>query len=421
MDDGSREREANFCALLLTAKPQRVLSLTYGLDTSALTDAMARWLVMEVVKRIGTGYRYADLRPYANEQQRAYLDGLRKRYVSDQTGEALRDEITAAHRQSELRLVLARATARADAGEDVSGEVMAELARLTTPAAANRVHTAAEMFGAAVERVRALRGNKMRACLPLGLEAAEKALAIQPGQLVVLGGKTGSGKTAFALNITWHTAFNVLHPIPVLYLNSEMGQAEMGLRLAAISMDRNIGRLRVAPNPEDEAELEQLRQEQGGAPALVTDPLGELTAKDVIALTRYHVAHSGTEVLVVDYVQRLRDWVGRRDMSQWQTMMEITAQLKTLATDLGIVVFCLAQMNSQGELAASKGMANDADLVLALERCAEDSEDARDGPPKRFGGQTHLLSVMKGRHIPSDLEFALRMEPHSLRCLEVTA
>ena len=179
----AREREANFCAILLAARRERVLALTLGLDTAQLVDPMARWLLLEIVKRIHTGYRYADLRPYADDAQRAYLDSLRQRYVSDATGEVLLAEIKAAHRLGEQQLILRRALARAEAGEDVTGAVVGELTALSSPAAASRVHTAREMFGAALERVQALREGKLRSYLPMGLPRIERALAIQPGQL----------------------------------------------------------------------------------------------------------------------------------------------------------------------------------------------------------------------------------------------
>jgi replicative DNA helicase len=416
-----KEQERNLMAIALGGGIEAAAQIVLDLDESDLIEANGRWLLAELARRIGRGHAYHDLIATANDDQAAYLDDLNQRYVTAATAPQLLAAVKGESRRKQARLTLGRALERISAGDDEAiNDALGELARIITPSKTHRVHTAAEVLQSALLRLKALRSGEIKACLPLGLPATEKALAIQPGQLVVIGGRTGTGKTALATSMTWEIAFR--RRTPLLYLNSEMDKSEIGLRIAAVGASLHLGRIRVAPTAEDEAVIRRLADSQGGAPALVTQPLGSLTSNDVVALTRYHHAVNQTQVVVVDYIQRLRDWVARRDVSQWQMLMEITSTLKSLATDLGIIVIALAQLNSAGELQASKGMANDADLVLALEACADDNEPdskRREGPEKTKPGQTHLLWVQKGRHVPGDLRAALAMDPVTLQFREV--
>lgn len=416
-----REQERNLMAIALAGDVQTAAQIVLDLEESDLNEPEARWLLVELAKSIGRGHSYHDLIARASEPQAEYLDDLHRRYVTAATAPELLAAVKGDARRKKARLALGKALERISAGDDAAiNDALGDLAAIIAPSKTHQVNSASEVLDAALRRVKALQSGDVRAYLPLGFPVAEKALAIQPGQLVVIGGQTGTGKTALATSMAWEISFR--RRIPLLYLNSEMDQSEMGLRMAAIGGNLSLGRLRTAPTSDDEARLRRIAGAYANAPALVTQPLGHLTSSDVVALTRYHHAVNAVQVVVVDYVQRLRDWVGRRDVTQWQMLMEITNALKSLATDLGIVVVVLAQLNSAGELAQSRGMANDADLVLTLERCADERNSdprRREGPERTKAGQTHLLSVQKGRHIPGDITAALAMDPITLQFREV--
>ena len=413
-----RERERNLMSIALAGEADASARIVMDLDEEDLYEPQARWLLAELAKRVWRGHQYHDLIPYANEDQSLYLDDLHGRYVTSATAPDLLAAIKGATRRRKAGLVLGRAAERVKAGDDSAiPEALGELAAIMSPTTANRVHGAGDILRAAKARIEAMRGGKVKRYLSLGMKKTEKALAIQPGQLCVIGARTGVGKTALALSWTWAMAF--ASNTPLLYLNSEMDTAEIGIRLASIGGNLHHSSLRVDPTDDQWAKVCALIEDYETAPAFTSEAIGTLTSAEVVALTRHHHALHGVEVLIVDYIQRLGDWQGRRDVSEWQILMEITRTLKNLATGLGIVVICLAQLNSTGELAASKGMANECDLVLALERCRDDDDKEGRQPPKTEGGQTHLLWVQKGRHISSDLQMPLRMDPFTLRFSEV--
>ena len=414
----AKDLERNLLAIAIAGSSESAARIAAEITDDDLQEGYGRWLLGEIRARIGQGHQLHDLLPSADEQQARYLVELHSRYLTSATADSLIGAVKQAARTRRARSVLTSGLARLKDGDhEAVEETLKALAAVVVPSAVHRVHDAATILEAAKERVLEMRRSGARNYLPLGMPLMQRELAIQPGQLVLLGARTGVGKTAMALTWTWQMAF--AGAVSVLYLNSEMSAAEIGLRLVSIGKGIPHTRLRVSPSEEDAQRIEQAIADYSTAPALTSEAIGELTSAEIVALSRYSHATRKLDVLVVDYIQRLGDARDRRDRQEWQVLMEITRTLKTLATDLGIVVICLAQLNSTGDLAASKGMANDCDLVLALERCADGTDPESKGPPKTVMGQTHLMWVQKGRHIRSDLKFHLAMDPLTLRFFEV--
>jgi len=408
--ESAKERERNLLAVALQGDPQTACRIIVNLTEDDLTERHGRWLLGELARRVGLGHQYHDIIAYADEEQAQYLDDLQGRYVTSGTADMLLADVKAQARLRKAKTIFSRGLEGVGQGEIAAiEEALTELAQVVAPGTARRIHNVTEILQAAKKRVEDLRAGRQTPWIRLGMPMLERVLAIQPGQLVILGAATGVGKTALALSWTYGFAF--VHGNPTLYLNSEMGPEEIGLRLVSIGKGLHHSRLRIAPREEYPQKIDEFITEYGSAPALTSEPIGELTSAEVVALTRYHRAAGDLKLLVVDYIQRLRDY-RPKDQPQWQMLMEISQALKALASDQGIVVLCLAQFNSMGELAASKGMANDADLVLGLERCGRDA-------PAEVADQTHQLTIVKGRHVPTGLRFCLRMDPQTLRFTEV--
>lgn len=419
-NDRQRELERNLLAIILAGDESTAARLVVEVRPDDLTEPHAQWLLAEVGKRIGRGHKLYDLLPYADDAQAEYLQDLHRRYVTSATATDLMAELKQRSLLRGASAVLEQGLARVRKGEVAAvNDTFTKLAGVVAPATVRKVHDAKTILSAAKQRMELMRAGKVDAYLPLGMPVMAKQLALQPGQLVLLGARTGVGKTALAMCWTWVLAFD--KRIPVLYLNSEMSEDEMGLRLMAIGRRADLRVLRTAPEPEHIALASEMLRDYANAPALTSEAIGELTSAEVVALTRYHHANKGVQVLIVDYIQRLADARNQKERQEWQVLMDITRTLKTLATDLGIVVIALAQLNSTGELQASKGMANDCDVVLAMEETVDpdDPDPERRGPKREVQGQTHLVWTMKGRHIPNDLKFPLARDPISLRFWEV--
>lgn len=200
---------------------------------------------------------------------------------------------------------------------------------------------------------------------------------LQPGKLVIVGGRPGMGKSALAQNAAEATAFyDTDKAVAVFQL--EMPGAEMaGRSMASIArVDYNS-----ITHP---AQLET----NGGWPKL-TEAMKKLAATnfyicDQPALTaeqiriRARQLHSKypLSLVVVDYVQliRLPGKQGRND-----ELAEVTASLKRLAKELDCCVVCLSQLNRDCERRSNKrpvladlrdsgGIEADADVVIFVYR-----------------------------------------------------
>jgi replicative DNA helicase len=285
-------------------------------------------------------------------------------------------------------------------GFTAASNIAQECVRIVAPATTNEILDTGELLSEAYKRAELMFRREVRSTLPLGMSGLQEYLSIQPGSLNILAAETGVGKTSLA--ITWAWAMGIEGKIPVLYLNSEMGADELGLRMFSIGANIPYNDLRTGRSEQSLSAARAAREYFAGGKVYASRALGNLTSSQVVSLSRLYKMRGNVEVIFVDYIQRLKD--ARKDRQEWQTLIEITQTLKSLATDLNAIVFAVAQLNYMGELAGAKGMANECDLVLSLSRA--------DKP--QFDGQTHWLKVEKGRFIPTGQSFPLMMDGMTL-------
>lgn len=247
-----------------------------------------------------------------------------------------------------------------------------------------------------------------------GMAQLERAVALQPKDMLVLAAETGRGKTNLALGLAF--AVSVKGKRAALYVNSEMGWEHIAMRLGAMGTGVSAHRIRTGMLSEhDLALLDRFRREAVGNRLWLTDAIGTLTPERVIALARQYRA-AGMELLVVDYVQRL--FGGRRsaEEKEWEILLSVVQRLKSLAQELGIIVVVVAQLNPEGYLARARQMAQEADAMVTLCHVDDLPADQRKKMPSEV---THVARIVKSRHGPDRQEIALRFEPEWLRFEEV--
>lgn len=181
--------------------------------------------------------------------------------------------------------------------------------------------------------------------------------------LVILSAPTGTGKSAFAMNLA-----GIQNGRKVLYINSEMSERQTELRIAAhiAKIPHDILR---AGNAHVE-ELERAKETVFDTVSksgfyLVTIP--DLQTIRVLSEIRRAKKQYGIELAIVDYIGRA-DFSNRKDLQRWEILAQASQRLKTIAKDENICVVMIAQLTSDGErLAGSSYMLHDADLWLNLE------------------------------------------------------
>jgi replicative DNA helicase len=173
---------------------------------------------------------------------------------------------------------------------------------------------------------------------------------LQRSDLVILAGRPGMGKTAFALNIAVHAAS--FHAQPVVVFSLEMSRDQLVRRMLAseAGVDQSLLRTgRLARSDWDRI--------IGAAGALTKLPVfvddsSAIGIMELRAKARRLKAEHGLGLVVVDYLQLVR---GRPDAdNREQEISDISRSLKALAKELETPVLALSQLNRAVESRASK-------------------------------------------------------------------
>ncbi|HMK55095.1 MAG TPA: replicative DNA helicase [Dissulfurispiraceae bacterium] len=204
----------------------------------------------------------------------------------------------------------------------------------------------------------------------------ELTSGFQPGDLIVVGGRPGMGKTAFALNIAQNTAINMKEPVAVFSL--EMSKEQLVMRMLCSESMVDSARVRKGfIGKEDWPKLTGAAGRLAEAPIFIDDS-SALTVLEIRAKSRrLKMEHGGLSLVVVDYLQlmRSRGNFERRE----QEISEISRSLKALAKELKVPVVALSQLNRSVEsrhekiptladLRESGAIEQDADVIIFLYR-----------------------------------------------------
>lgn len=186
------------------------------------------------------------------------------------------------------------------------------------------------------------------------------------GNLVIVAGRPGSGKTAMALSLT----IGAYNHSKVLFISLEMSSEELSKRY--ISYFANIENYKIRGGNLKDFEHEHISRSlyQLESDFFVDDDT-KATINDIRAKAQLHKAKYGLNILIIDYLQLVKGTKQNRE----QEVAEISRSLKIIAKDLGITVICLAQLNRNSEQRADKrpmlsdlresgSIEQDADLIM---------------------------------------------------------
>ena len=210
------------------------------------------------------------------------------------------------------------------------------------------------------------------------------------GDLAILGGDVGSGKSAFALAIAIRSA----ERHSVAYFSAEMTQQRLMERVLAMEGRVRIDELR-------QGTLDEISRARVGAAAVKLRErlprFGRVSSDSEHGLPEDWEEAGVPDLLIIDSLQGIG--AGRRDAAEEQALA--VRALKSLALDAGIAILATAQLPELGarsdrrpqldDFGALGAVKDHADVVLALYREAM-YDNARD-----VEGATELL-VRKNRH-----------------------
>jgi len=192
-----------------------------------------------------------------------------------------------------------------------------------------------------------------------------------PGELVVIAGDTGQGKTQLALQIARDVAYSQGHHVGVLSL--EMGKQELNARVqcaeAWIDNDsvETAGKLKA-----DEFDrLVQAAQRTKDNHIWVDDSTLTSTL-DLLANARRLKQQHDLRLLIVDYIQLMDSHASEE--TRERVVSGIARWMKVIAKELRIVVVALSQITAPGEskepgitsLRESRAIGHHSDIVLMI-------------------------------------------------------
>ncbi len=213
---------------------------------------------------------------------------------------------------------------------------------------------------------------------------------LQASDLIIIAGRPGMGKTAFATNIAFNIAKNwrgepradgTMQTIDggiVGFFSLEMSAEQLATRIIAEQSGVPSYKIRRGDITEEDFHgISQAMIEMQRIPFYI-DQTGGISIAQLTARARRLKRQRGLDLLVVDYLQLLSSAKSRSD-SRVQEITEITTGLKALAKELNVPILGLSQLSRQVEMRDDKrpqlsdlresgSIEQDADVVLFVYR-----------------------------------------------------
>ena len=236
-----------------------------------------------------------------------------------------------------------------------------ELADLSAPIAVGASGDSVAEILAEMEEEK--KSGVVRELFTTGLSTIDRHVrgGLERGELFVVGGRTGRGKSAVLINAA---VKNADAGKKVIYYTLEMPKRSVLERMAAALCSVRV-------NANDRA-FEKALAKVGMLDITIRQKLS--TLPDIISDIRAEVRAGNCDVAVVDYVQRVTNPNDNRE----REVAVIAQLLKNVALAEDVVILTASQLNDQGALRESRAIGMEAD-VLAIINLKKDNEDTDDG------------------------------------------
>lgn len=167
------------------------------------------------------------------------------------------------------------------------------------------------------------------------------------GQLIIIGGRPGQGKTSLELVMAEHVALNTRKRREdgkggVLFFSLEMTQAQLVQRLWSGLAHVDLRRMqRGSLTNEELSQLAEARKELVGAQFFIDDN-ANIRVSEMRSKARRYVRQFGVEAIFVDYLQLMKD---DERLDRHVQIANISRGLKLMARELNVPVIAGAQLN----------------------------------------------------------------------------
>ena len=245
--------------------------------------------------------------------------------------------------------------------------------------------------------------SKFNKTIPTGLSTGledldELVRGLRPGNMIVIAGLTGSGKTILGLQIAQHVTCK-LDGVGLAF-SMEMTKEELITRGLASLGSVNLSKLDSGEMEDDDwPKLTGAVSVLNEAKLFVNDQAG-MTMPRIRSIARQCQRREGLGVLLVDYVQLISAEGGANRSIE---VGKISTALKNLAKELKVPVIVLAQLNRgstnrpdkrprPSDIRDSGQIEQDADVVILVHRDTE-SEEGQNGVTELIVGKVRHAKV----------------------------
>ncbi len=243
------------------------------------------------------------------------------------------------------------------------------------------------------------------------------------GELILIAGRPGMGKSSFAVNIAEHVAITDKNTVAIF--NLEMPKEQIVNRILCSQAMVNSVKMRTGDLDGDDWEKIGDVVNKVALSPIYIDDTATITVSQIRAKCRRLKQTKNLTMVVIDYLQLMQS--GKRTDSRQQEISEISRSLKILAKELNIPVVALSQLSRASEsrsdkrpmlsdLRESGAIEQDADMVMFLYRDEyynPDSEDKKLAEcivAKNRSGETRTFKLgWKGEYTKfQNVEFKLK-------------
>lgn len=341
----------------------------------------------------------------------------------------MRDVPSVANAVSYARTVLERATARKlyDAGMYIAalaqsrGSIAAQVAEaqqslfdLNVTEETPDVQHYKDMLEGVLDEMDDRLNGRMEIGLDFGLEDLDNVVkSLRPGNLIIVAGKPGTGKTVLGTNLADKIASK--EGKSALIFSLEMPGAELVKRALAAAGGVDKGWIDTGGKDTDEhwAALSLAVEKLKRSDVRICDK-GALTFSRICNIARFQHRAKPLHLIMVDYLTLIRSDKEDRFGTRSQEIGSFTRGFKALAKELNIPIVVLAQLNRASEsrsaaeskprmsdLRDSGEIEQDADIIILGHRA--DDEKGRNGitswevPKVRHASPGHCVLQFQGK------------------------
>lgn len=268
------------------------------------------------------------------------------------------------------------------------------------------------------------RGGPQMIGLSTGFAYLDKmTCGLAPGQMFVLGGRPGEGKTSMGMQICAYVSESL--KLPTVVFSLEMTKQELGSRLLYQVTPADYQRYRTGYALNEDLPRLTMRAPSLAAAPLWIDDTGGQTIMEIRAKARRMFVQYGIKLIMIDYLQLISGEGKFRD--RLDAVAFISAGIKTMAKELNIPVLVMAQLNRDiekevgrkpklSDLRECGSIENDGDVVAMLykPKYAVSAKDGEKPSPKPDWSAHSIrvnLLIAKQRNGPTgDDQFLFRKD-----------